>query len=121
MTDCEELREPALRVFFRLAEEWSLSEQEQSILLASNVGELGRWRQGIANDVGADVLTRVSLLLGIYKALHTLFADRGQANAWLRRNHVAGEFLDTTALGHMLSNGLPGMQRVHGKLVGQLE
>lgn len=117
MTKHHELSEPALRTFFRLAEEWSLSTDEQTSLLGiPDQATLARWRQGAIDRVDDGVLVRISLLLGIYRALHTVFNDRNQANGWLGRIHVDGQFQGTSALAHMLKEGLPGLQLVHAQL-----
>lgn len=118
MTDYEKLAGPALRTFFRLAQEWSLSEQEQAILLGDpGAAALALWRRDDVDLVSTEVLMRISLLLGIYRALHTLFRDQSQANAWMGRTHVAGQFKGASALAHMLREGLPGIRRVHSYLV----
>jgi hypothetical protein len=43
------------------------------------------WKQGGALEIDSITLTRVSLVMGIYKALHTLFEDSEQADTWLHR------------------------------------
>ena len=122
MTDYEELAGPALRTFFRLAQEWSLSEREQSILLGEpDADALALWRRGDFDLISAEVLMRISLLLGIYRGLHTIFSDRSQANAWVGRVQVAGLFKGTSALAHMLGEGVPGVRRVHGRVLALLD
>ena len=122
MTDYEELKGPALRTFFRLAQEWSLSERDQSILLGEpDAAALALWRRGDFDLVGTEVLVRISLLLGIYRALHTVFSDRSQANAWVSRVQVAGLFKGTSALAHMLDEGMPGMRCVHDRVFALLD
>ncbi|EQM88083.1 MULTISPECIES: hypothetical protein [Stenotrophomonas] len=122
MTDHLALEGPALRTFFRLAEEWSLSTCEGSNLLGiPDESLLERWCQGAIDQVDCEVLVRISLLLGIYRALHTVFSDRNQANGWLRRVQVTGKFQSTSALAHMLKEGFPGLQRVHAHLMALLD
>lgn len=122
MADWEELIAPALRTYFRLTEEWGLSDQEQSSLLGEpEDANMVLWRQGAVEDVGSEALERISLLLGIYRALHTIFNDQNQANSWPMRNHLSGDWAGTTALAHMLSDGIPGLRRVHAHLLSQLD
>lgn len=73
---------PALRTFFNLAREWSLTEQEQMKLLGLNSRSIFQnWEAGSTSEVSRDTLERISYLLGIYKAINILLPDRNRANA----------------------------------------
>ena len=62
---------PALRTFFALAERWGLSADEQRALLGwPSRSTFFAWRKGQVAAVPYDTLTRLSLLVGIYKALN---------------------------------------------------
>jgi hypothetical protein len=49
-----------------------------------------------------DVLERISYLLGIYKALHILFPNDAQTDAWIRRPSGAALFGGASALDRTL-------------------
>ncbi|MBX6364876.1 MAG: hypothetical protein IRZ00_13485, partial [Gemmatimonadetes bacterium] len=62
-----------LRAFFRIAELWRLSAEEQRILLGSPArSTFFKWKRGDVVAVPRDVLERISYVLGIFKALEIL-------------------------------------------------
>ena len=69
--------------------------------------------------VPADVLERISYILGIYKALHLLFADRAQADGWVRRPNAALMFGGRSALERMLAGQVADLYVVRQYLEGQ--
>lgn len=98
-----DLAGPALKAFFNIADRWRLSaEQERRLLGTPGRSTFFRWKRDRAGSVPADVLERISYLLGIYKALHILFPNDDQADAWVRRSNAAPLFGGTTALDRML-------------------
>ena len=98
-----DLAGPALRAFFRIAKRWQLStEQERQLLGNPGRSTYFRWKRDLAGPVPHDVLERISYLLGIYKALHILFPDDAQADAWVNRANGAPLFGGGTALARML-------------------
>ena len=76
----------ALRAFFNIADKWGLDLTEQRGLLGwQSKSTLYNWKASV-DDVTLpyDVLVRVSLILGIYKALHILYPDVGLADRWMK-------------------------------------
>lgn len=117
MTNLEELRGPAFRAFVGLARAWKLTDSEQLLLLGCPSGaDFSHWKEGDLATLGVDAITRISLLLGIYSALHAIFTDPDQADTWLGRTHANGELAGGRALDLMVCNGLPGVRQVHGQL-----
>lgn len=115
------LLEAGLRAFFRLAGEWRLSEAEQLILLGSvTTSELSKWRQGEIGSATSDTLERISYLLGIYKAIHTLLPNPAHANAWVRAPNTASLFGGGTALDLMLRGKASDLHAVRAYLDEQL-
>ena len=94
---------PALRTFFRLAEEWQLSEVEQCMLLGQPAcSELKAWQRGEIASANDQTLGRISYLLGIYKAINLLlqhFEQQEGIEGSVRKRHpiLNEERLDTTA------------------------
>lgn len=110
-----------VRSFFRLAKEWQLSEAEQIILLGLPPDfELGRWRRGDIVAANGETLERISYLLGIYKAIHTLLPVPDQANRWMRAPNSAPMFGGRSALDRMLSGDMADLRRVRAYLDTQL-
>lgn len=101
----------ALKAFFNLAHEWELGRDEQIILLGGpSVRTYYRWKAGGAATLPRDTLERISVLLGIYKALHILLPARERANSWVKRANKA--FGGETALEVMLKGRVDHLYRV---------
>lgn len=116
--------ETGLKVALRLAEQWAISDAELAALLDVDAAEPHAWRSnGFELDDYSDadiqdLLTRVSHLMGIYRALHDLFVDSSQADAWIKRPHEFGPLAGKSALRHMLDDGLEGVRYVRCYLDG---
>src|SRR3546814_3169869 len=94
-----ELTRPALRTFFRIAEIWSLSADEQAMLLGlSDIGTLQRWRSGGVSRLSRDTLERISYVFGIFKSINKLLSRPERADAWLRSTNSAPSFRGRSAL-----------------------
>ncbi len=101
----------AVEAFFNLAREWELGREERVTLLGRpSVRTYYRWRAGQVSALPHDTLERISVLLGIYKALHILLPTAERANAWLRRPNKA--FGGETALEVMLKGRVDHLYRV---------
>lgn len=101
------LAAPALRTFFKLAEQWDLRIADQRKLLGDPPeSTYYKWKREQAGSLGRDTLERVSYLLGIWKDLQILFPDPAQADAWLRKPNAAALFGGHSALERMLSGNV---------------
>lgn len=95
---------PALRTFFRIAELWSLSVDEQMTLLGVSArSTFYKWKRDPNTVLPKDTLERISYILGIYEALQILLPDEKAADEWVRRPNTAPLFGGRSALGRMLS------------------
>lgn len=118
--DREVLAAPALRSFFAIADKWGLTLGQCRQLLGSPAEGLFRqWERERAGRIPGDVLERISYVLGIYKALHTVFTDASQADSWLKRANAAPLFGGRSALEKMLSVDLQGLRVVREYLDAQ--
>ena len=88
---------PGLRAFMAIADLWGLNEEQRRLVLGyparstyHHWTRLARTQEVLTLD--ADVLTRISAVLGIHQALGVLFADQHQALDWLRGPHAAPMF-----------------------------
>lgn len=111
---------PALRTFFRIAAGWGLSVQEQRALLGWPAAST--FHKYKAGDVGAlsfDTLTRISLVLGIYKNLQILYPEPEFADRWVRMPNSHVLFGGRPALSLMTDAGIDGLYQVRRLLDGR--
>ena len=102
--DRQGLSGPALRTFFRIAELWSLSVDEQMTLLGLTArSTFFKWKKDPNTVLPKDTLERISYILGVYKALQILLPDERAADDWMKRPNVAPPFGGRSALDRMLS------------------
>ena len=107
------------KLFQGVAADWALSEAERAgVLGLPDVQVYRHWLETDDGPVAAEALERVSLLVGIYRALLPQIPS-GQTGRWLRQSLAA--FEGRSALQVMLSDGLAGLYRVREYLdaVGQ--
>jgi len=68
------LAEPAFRAFTNIAKAWALTDLEQSKILGQSVDDaFAVLVTGIVGDRWPNTLERVSYVIGIYTALHSVF------------------------------------------------
>ena len=80
-----QLSGPALRAFFNIARAWQLSAAEERALLGwPPTSTFHKYKGGDHGTLGFDALTRLSLILGIYKSLQVLYPDPPFADRWMR-------------------------------------
>jgi len=105
----------ALKAFFNLAGEWGLSVEEQLTLLGRpGKRTLYRWKAGDVAGLPNDTLERISVLLGVYKALEILLPVAARAQAWVRRPNEA--FGGRSALEVMLGGKVDDLYQVRRHL-----
>ena len=109
----------ALRTFWRLAEAWKLSINEQITLLGVGRSALYQWKQGKVGPLDRHVLERLSYLFGIYAALQLLLPEQARADEWLRKPNAAPLFGGRSALQHMLGGQVADLFVVRQYLDGQ--
>lgn len=101
--DRQRLTGPALRAFWNLARVWALTDAELMNLLGiTSRATLRRWRSGQVKALRRDTFERLSLLLGIFRALNELFGRSQLADGWIRRPNRAPLFDGRSALEFML-------------------
>ena len=109
-----EMSAAGLRAFFRIASAWDLSADEQIVLL----GKPGRstffkWKaEPQTARLNHDTLERLSLLLGIYKALQILLPQPSAADSWIKRPNSAPPFGGRRALDRMLAGNISDLVAV---------
>src|SRR5260370_23101463 len=118
----EKLSPVAIRAFFRLASHWKLRDEDARGLIGGiSNGSFYQLKRSAAKASDAktldvkrldqDKLTRVSLLVGIFKALNILYGTK-LADAWVQLPNTNPIFSGETPLAYMLKGGVPSMLRV---------
>ena len=111
---------PGIRTFFNIASAWHLSGDEQRGLLGwPAASTFYKYRAGDIGVLSFDTLTRLSLVLGIYKALHVLYPDAALADRWVRLPNAHPMFGGRPALALMTDGGMDGLYQVRRLLDGR--
>ncbi len=102
---------PGLRTFFGIAQAWSLSVDQQRTLLGGvPTSTYHKWKASAmakgAVTLSQDQLERISLVLGIYKALRLLLADEAGAERWLTAANTDLPFGGGSPLDRMLRGSI---------------
>ena len=104
---------PALRTFFNIASAWQLSVTEQRALLGwPATSTFHKYKAGDFGALSFDTLTRLSLVIGIYKSLQVLYPEPAFADAWVRMPNSNALFGGKPALSLMTDGGIDGLFRV---------
>jgi len=74
-------------------------------------GPYYRWKREPARLLDADILTRISYLVGIFKALNILYSA-ALADAWMKRPNTNPIFGGDTPLDYVRKGGIPALQTV---------
>jgi uncharacterized protein (DUF2384 family) len=102
----------AIAAFFKIVETWDINNDDAMRLLGgvSNGRYYGlkKTRKGVLTQ---DELTRISFLIGIFKALNILFA-RKLADQWMSLPNSNPMFNGTTPLASLMEGGMPAMVQV---------
>jgi hypothetical protein len=106
------LSRAAAPAFFKLAQAWTLKDEAARHLLGGmSNGAFYQLKRGAKKTLDQDKLTRISLLLGIFRALNILYA-RKLADAWISLPNTNPMFEGEAPLTYMLRGGMPAFVRV---------
>jgi len=107
----------ALRTFVNITAKWELTEaQARSLLGGVASSTYHAWRTNPrGKQLDQDTLTRISLTIGIYKALNIYF-NKPLADRWIALGNRGSMFAGNSPLEYMIHNGLPGMVDVRRML-----
>ncbi len=104
---------PGLRAFFTITKRWDITAQGQRILLGSpSESTFYNWKAGKHGTLSYDQLERISLVLGIHKALTLLFADEGTGLTWLWQPNDERTFGGKTPVERMQVGSIDDLYRV---------
>ncbi|HUH63475.1 MAG TPA: MbcA/ParS/Xre antitoxin family protein [Terracidiphilus sp.] len=107
------LSESAIKVFVNIARRWELNEAQARGLLGGVASStFHAWRtKPKGKQLDQDTLTRISLVIGIYKALNIYFG-KPWSDRWVTLKNRGPLFAGHAPIDYMLRQGLPGMAEV---------
>ena len=109
----------ALSAFFKIAEKWGLTSDEQMKLLGSPArSTFFKWKKE-PPALSPDTMERLSHVFSIYKALEILFPDPQVAESWIRRPNSAPFLVGKSALERMLRGQVADLYAVRQYLDAQ--
>ncbi len=115
----ERLSGPGLRIFFNIAGEWGLTVAQQRILLGGiPASTYHKWKSSAVGTLSYDQLERVSLVLGVYKAQKTLFANDATGVRWLKAANTDLPFGGGSPLDRLLRGSIDDLYAVRRYLDG---
>lgn len=102
----------AIKGIFRIATHWNLKDDDTRALLGGiSTGAFYVLKNQPTRTLDEDRLTRISFLIGIYKALNILFG-RKLADAWVSLPNTNPMFAGESPLEYMKKGGIPALLRV---------
>lgn len=108
----ERLSGPGLKAFFAIMDKWKVRDEDARALLGGVTnGPFYEWKKDPNRTLDTDRLTRVSYLIGIFKALHILHG-KALADEWVRLPNSNPIFAGQSPLAYMIRGGLPAIQTV---------
>jgi len=107
----------AMKAFLKIARRWELTEAQARGLLGGIASStLHAWRsEPKKQKLTQDTLLRISLVIGIYKALHIYFGEEW-ADRWVRLGNGGALFGGAAPIDYMIRQGQPGMFQVRRML-----
>jgi hypothetical protein len=102
----------ALKAFFKLIDHWGIRDEDARLLLGGvSNGPYYTWKKQPERTLEADTLTRISYLIGIFKALNILYGEK-LADEWVSLPNTNRIFAGSSPLEYMKRGGIPAMHTV---------
>jgi hypothetical protein len=102
----------AIKGLIRIATQWNLRDDDTRVLLGGmSTGSFYTLKDQRAKTLHVDQFTRVSLLVGIYKALNILYSQK-LADAWMTLPNTNPIFGGDLPLNYLKKGGIPAFLRV---------
>lgn len=106
----ERLSPAALNAFFNIMECWKVTDEDARFLLGGiSNGTLYNYKKIPHKKLSQDTLMRISLLIGIFKALNILH-NQELADKWMQLPNKNSIFTGKTPLEYLKKGGIPAMQ-----------
>ena len=108
----DRLSRAAVRAFFNIMARWNVRDEDARGLLGGMTnGPYYELKRNPDRVMDVDRLTRISLLIGIFKALNILHSE-ALADRWVHLPNTNRIFGGATPLAYMLRGGLPALLTV---------
>jgi hypothetical protein len=108
----DRLSRAAVPAFFKLIDAWNVRDEAARQLLGGvSNGVYYQLKRGEKKTLDQDKLTRISLLVGIFKALNILYS-RALADAWIGLPNSNPMFEGQPPLAYVMKGGIPALLRV---------
>jgi len=102
----------AIKGLLRIAAHWKLRDEDTRDLLGGiSSGSFYALKSRAAKTLDTDQLTRISFLIGIFKALNILYSAK-LANAWITLPNTYPMFGGDSPLNYLKKGGIPAFVRV---------
>lgn len=102
----------AIKGLLRIATRWNLRDDDTRVLLGGiSSGSFYALKNGAHKTLDVDQLTRISLLIGTYKALNILYSQK-LADAWMKLPSTNPIFGGDSPLQYVKKGGIPAFVRV---------
>lgn len=113
----ERLSATAIKAFVKIAGRWDLTESQARGLLGGIASStFHAWKtEPKKQKLTQDTLVRISLVIGIYKALHMYFGEEW-ADRWVTLGNRGSLFAGSAPIEYMIHQGQPGMLQVRRML-----
>jgi antitoxin Xre/MbcA/ParS-like protein len=109
----------AIKGLLRIALHWKLRDEDTRDLLGGiSSGSFYALKSRAAKTLDTDQLTRISLLIGIYKALNILYSAK-LADSWMTLPNTNPMFGGDSPLTYAKRGGIPALVRVRQLLDGR--
>jgi hypothetical protein len=103
---------PAIRAFLKIRDLWELRDEDGRQLLGGmSNGAFYELKRKSRATLDQDRLTRISILLGIFKALNILYSKK-LSDRWIQLPNENPMFKGESPLAYMIKGGQPAMLRV---------
>jgi hypothetical protein len=103
---------PAIRAFLKIRDLWELRDEDGRQLLGGmSNGACYELKRKSRATLDQDRLTRISILLGIFKALNILYSKK-LSDRWIQLPNENPMFKGESPLAYMIKGGQPAMLRV---------
>ncbi len=94
---------------------WGLTDSEACTLLGGiSSATYTRWKRGEIGRLAVDLKTRLSIILGIHKALRILYTENTRAYGWVKREN--SDFGELRPLDVMLNGQMSDLEDIRNYL-----
>jgi len=109
----ESISQPIFQVFLNICDEWELSVPHRLKILGGIISEstYHNWKSGKSIKLNLALLERISLILGIYKALNLIFLNDIKAHQWLNAQNDEALFSSISPLNFILQGPVENLNR----------